>query len=637
MGHQVVNLRSNIGADDLSEIRRFAEFASAFPEQQMTKSLVFLLRDAPNYNISGEEFIENIWRRCSTSADLSEITQMISNRFQHIGCICAPAPSHELRIASGAFRVTESDWPLLNAFEELKRKVIDQISTYGSHHPVTIDYCKKAAQFFVHEAPRITTSVQVMTEARMVQAVRHALDLYSDELKKAQFENLEIIHEEAKRRGLHTFQSQDATIENIEQMKERFLSGIEGSYQEVPRIDQLEGYVFSKLKKISKEIELVGRVVAFTSDFVNIIRTRAENRFREAIRESHGVLVKSWERREQFEKQRVANEQMLADLEQQEAQRKAYLSEQERQNAAIEEAERRERSSSRNLIEFDPFPKVDANQREQEEKEKEIQRQQQQFDHKWLLEKNHEMERKVEEEKQRLQKAEKELRLRQMQDDLIRRDNEARERKEREAIDRRWQNEQRQKNREIENDIERRKFEENQILEGWQSELQAANLERQRKADSRQQQMSDAEKMMLQPTPAPPLTREQKNKVEIDKRIQQFQGMLQDMVAQSQLDHPFTKEKASVLWRQLEILLENELAELRNTFYGDFSYARETQMKDLLNGEYSKVVGHADDESFECLQAEVCTEEKNTREKGWVSAAWNSICFRVRQKRRQGT
>ncbi|CAJ0947609.1 unnamed protein product, partial [Mesorhabditis belari] len=96
---QIVNLRSNIGADDLYEIRRFAEFAAAFPDQQMGKSLIFLLRDTPNHHLSGKDLIANVRKRCSTSPDLSEITQMISDLFPHIGCACAPSPLEELRIA----------------------------------------------------------------------------------------------------------------------------------------------------------------------------------------------------------------------------------------------------------------------------------------------------------------------------------------------------------------------------------------------------------------------------------------------------------------------------------------------------------------------------------------------------------
>ncbi|CAJ0951812.1 unnamed protein product, partial [Mesorhabditis belari] len=132
---QIINLRGNLGGDNLQDLHLFTEM-----------QLIFLIRDAPNSS-KDEIFLDELWLQTSQSKDLQEMSASLRSKFSLIECFCAPPASDRIRRANGKIQIELEDQPLLQKLNLVKESLLTSSKSLDDQ-PMrkTTGYAKKAKQ-----------------------------------------------------------------------------------------------------------------------------------------------------------------------------------------------------------------------------------------------------------------------------------------------------------------------------------------------------------------------------------------------------------------------------------------------------------------------------------------------------------
>ncbi|CAJ0948498.1 unnamed protein product, partial [Mesorhabditis belari] len=305
---QIINLRGNIGGDDLQDLHLFTEMVSSMNGVQfLSKQLIFLIRDARNSS-KDEIFLDQLWLQASQSKKLQKISASLRSKFSLIKCFCAPPASDRIRRANGKIQIELEDQPLLQKLNLVKESLLTSSKSLDNQ-PMrkTIDYAKKVCEFLQSKHNIFDrTSVQLIKEATAVYASNKAFSVFEGLFLKAKQENYLQIYEERRREAFNALKeivhpkdfaeaekllsskiTKLFTVKELELKEEAAQKGDQLNIEkflsrELSKIQKLEFETLLKLKR-ENQIELivaefVKTLNRFTdSDFLSI-KTRLEDR-----------------------------------------------------------------------------------------------------------------------------------------------------------------------------------------------------------------------------------------------------------------------------------------------------------------------------------------------------------------------
>ncbi|CAJ0925983.1 unnamed protein product, partial [Mesorhabditis belari] len=195
---QIVNLRGNIGGDDLHDLNLFVETAAAFKEGLVAKSLIFVIRDAPDWKES--DFLEKLWKQNEKSKEMKEIAGSLKNRFKNgIDCVCVAPASDRIRRADRTIELHDEDQALIQCLKRVQDLIYEKCQLESKAQlQAPIELAKKITAYLRDEAPELRPTVQVIQEATVIQAVNKAFDAFVKAIKTSTPETLSMAEALAK-------------------------------------------------------------------------------------------------------------------------------------------------------------------------------------------------------------------------------------------------------------------------------------------------------------------------------------------------------------------------------------------------------------------------------------------------------
>ncbi|CAJ0951893.1 unnamed protein product, partial [Mesorhabditis belari] len=186
---QIVNLRGNIGGNDLQDLYTFVQFAMTYPGARLPKQLIFLIRDAPQID-QDNIFLENLQMQCSNSVELKEIMDFLRKKFE-ISVFCLPTVSENIRKASG-FVVMEDS--VDSAFYQKMNVVKESIGSvcknnYNKLPEDLIDFGHKICAHITTVAPQLGSTVEIIKQVSKAKAVNKSFDFFLNLIKTLKAEN----------------------------------------------------------------------------------------------------------------------------------------------------------------------------------------------------------------------------------------------------------------------------------------------------------------------------------------------------------------------------------------------------------------------------------------------------------------
>ncbi|CAJ0960040.1 unnamed protein product, partial [Mesorhabditis belari] len=187
---QIVNLRGNIGGDDLHDLNMFVESAAAFKEGSVAKSLIFVIRDAADWKES--DFLEKLWKQNEKSKEMKEIAGSLKHRFINgIDCVCVAPVSDRIRRADRTIELQEEDQTLIQCLKRVQQLIFEKCQLESKAQlQAPIELAKKITAYLQDDAPELRPTVQVIQEATVIQAVNKAFDVFAKAIKTSTPETL---------------------------------------------------------------------------------------------------------------------------------------------------------------------------------------------------------------------------------------------------------------------------------------------------------------------------------------------------------------------------------------------------------------------------------------------------------------
>ncbi|CAJ0571901.1 unnamed protein product, partial [Mesorhabditis spiculigera] len=101
----IFNVRVNVDGDHLRILHRAAQIADSIGQGKISQDLLFLVRDAAESGVKGQEFLDQLWSQNSASNELADARDSLKNLIGKIGCILTPPPTRKTQSANGLFRI----------------------------------------------------------------------------------------------------------------------------------------------------------------------------------------------------------------------------------------------------------------------------------------------------------------------------------------------------------------------------------------------------------------------------------------------------------------------------------------------------------------------------------------------------
>ncbi|CAJ0925985.1 unnamed protein product, partial [Mesorhabditis belari] len=177
----------------------FVEISAAFRDGKLAESLIFVVRDTPDWDEEGA-FLERVWAQNENSSDLREVSSSLRRHFPEIECFCTPRASDNVRLANQLLEVQEQDFPLLRCLARIKCSVIEKCKNFqGKEIEDKIDLAQKIVDYLQYEAPELKTTAVLSKEATVAVAVNKCSEIFRKALKNSSPETLQIAETMARK------------------------------------------------------------------------------------------------------------------------------------------------------------------------------------------------------------------------------------------------------------------------------------------------------------------------------------------------------------------------------------------------------------------------------------------------------
>ncbi|CAJ0960071.1 unnamed protein product, partial [Mesorhabditis belari] len=177
----------------------FVEISAAFRDGKLAESLIFVVRDTPDWD-QEEAFLERVWAENENSSDLREISLSLRRHFSKIECFCTPRASDNVRFANQFLEVREQDFALLSCLARIKYSVIEKCKNFqGKEIEDKIGLAQKIVDYLQYEAPELKTTVVLSKEATVAVAMNKCSEIFRKALKNSSPETLQIAETMARK------------------------------------------------------------------------------------------------------------------------------------------------------------------------------------------------------------------------------------------------------------------------------------------------------------------------------------------------------------------------------------------------------------------------------------------------------
>ncbi|CAJ0584054.1 unnamed protein product, partial [Mesorhabditis spiculigera] len=263
-GLQIINLRVNIDGDDLRMVHRSVEAVNAMKRNAVGEKLLFLIRDAADPKVKGEDVLAQLWESGKASQELSEARESLQRRYK-IACIPLPVPSDNVKKGNNTATIcTGKDNADFSKKLQCVKEYLRQ-HTVGASSTRRMDwaYWQEIAAFLNNAFPRYTSRAAVTQNLLLAHAIESAFNNLDTTFSKATLENIDqrklhftrILEGRIKKQHLGTLQTQ-AIQQALDQMD--------------VDVETFTEYATDQERLLKGEIEALRKNIAEAKEFVDI-------------------------------------------------------------------------------------------------------------------------------------------------------------------------------------------------------------------------------------------------------------------------------------------------------------------------------------------------------------------------------